>query len=204
MIFAIIYCAIAAIFGIIFCFYGYRYLKKLFICLGFLIGALFAYILLAPVMSTFLAIIVSLLIGAVCGLLLYYLYVVGIFVTGACFGAVLVLIVCMLFGWNYLSVTALVIMGVASITLGILAVIYKRGLMILATAFTGGSSIAMNAGFLISGITASLTAANLTSRMNAFYIQNSTIITAAALALGVAGTLIQFLITAPGRKSRKK
>ena len=204
MALAIIYCIVAAIFGIIFCFFGYRYLKKMFIGLGLLIGTMVAYILLAPVLSPLLAIIVSLLIGALSGILLYYLSVVGIFITGASFGMIVSLIVCMFAGWNYTSTVALVIMGVISITTSVLAVVFRRGLMIIATSFTGSYFIVMNAGFLFTSITPSVRLTNLADKMDYFFNANSTLLIWTILALAVVGCLMQFLLTAPDRRKRKK
>ena len=173
MVFAIIYCVLAAIFGIVFCFFGYKYLKRLFIGLGLLIGTLVAYSLLAGVLSPVLSIVISVLIGAVVGILLYYLTVVGIFITGAAFGAIVVMIVCTLAGWNVSSTAALIIMGVVAITTGVLAVVFRRGIMIISTSFTGAYSIVTYSGFLFTSMTKSVTLVNLTSRMDTFFNNNS-------------------------------
>ena len=200
MALAIIYCAIVAIFGVIFCFFGYRHLKKLFIGLGFLIGSFVSYILLAPLMSPFLGILVSVLIGAVVGLLFYFLHVVGLFITGASFGALLVSIVCAFFGWDVTAVWGIIALCVIAILFGVLAVIFRRGLMIISTSFTGGYSVASNLGFLVGGgMTKAVTLFNLSDKMNIFVENHANVIVIIALILGVAGCIIQFFITAKGK-----
>ncbi len=204
MVFAIIYCAIAALIGIVLCFFGYRYLKKLFIGIGFLIGAFTSYLLLAPVLSPVLAVVASIAIGLAVGFLLYFLYIVGIFLMGAGFGALIVLLICMLAGFDYTGLVPIIIMSVAAIAMGVLAVIHRRGIMVISTAFLGSSMAVLYIGFLFSSIPPSLTMSTLTNSISSFYSANSFTLTAATIGIGIAGMLIQFIVTAPGKRSNKK
>ncbi len=203
MVLSIIYCVLAGIFGIMFCFFGYKYLRKLLFVLGFLIGALVTYIIVAPLMTTLLAILVSVAAGVVVGLLMFFLYVLGIFVTGACFGGGLALVVCGLCGWSVAYVGVIVAMCVAAILFGVLAVIFRRALMIISTSFTGASAIVMYLGYVVFGFSRSVTLSTLTGAVESFYAAHSTWMIIATLAFTVAGCLIQFF-TAPKTAKRKK
>lgn len=203
MIFGIILCLLAIVLGILFCFFGYRYLRKLIMGFGFLAGAITAYILLAPSFSTLMTIVLSVLIGAAAGAILYYIYVAGIFLLGSAFGAAIVCIVCVLFGWNPLSLTASIFMVVCAITLGVLAVLHRHSLIIICTAFTGGMLTALLCGFLLFGNVSALTVGELIPILRSFFRAQTYWVTLAGAALSAAGMLIQFLTTAPARRRRK-
>jgi len=202
MVVAVILCILAIVLGIMFCFFGYRYLRKLIMGFGFLVGAITAYILLAPTLALFPTIILSVVIGAASGALLYYLYVAGIFLLGAIFGASAVSIICVLFGWNPFSLIASVFMLVCAIVMGILAVLYRRNLIVICTAFTGGMLTALCCGFMIFGSPESLTVATLVPTLRSYFNDHSYWCTIAGAALAAAGMLIQFITTA--KVARKK
>jgi len=203
MIIAVILCILALVLGILFCFFGYRYLRKLIMGFGFLAGAITAYILLAPSFSTLITIVLSVLIGAATGALLYYVYVAGIFLLGSIFGASSVCIVCVLFGWPPLSLTASIFMVVAAIVMGVMAVLHRRSLGIICTAFTGGMLTALLCGFLLFGEPSSLSVSGLIPTLRGFFREETYWVTLAGAGLSAAGMLIQFFTTATPRKGRK-
>lgn len=202
MIIAVILCILAIALGIMFCFFGYRYLRKLIMGFGFLVGAITAYILLAPTMSLFPTIILSVVIGAATGLLLYYVHFAGIFMLGAAFGASLVRILCTLFSWDPSALVASILTLVAAIVLGVMAVIYRRNLIVICTAFTGGMLTALCCGFMLFGEPEALTVAKLVPTLRTYFSDHSYWCTLAGAALAAAGMLIQFITTA--KVSRKK
>lgn len=204
MVIAVILCILAIALGILFCFFGYRYLRKLIMAFGFLVGTVTAYILLAPVMSTFPTIILSVVIGAATGLLLYYVYVAGIFMLGSIFGASAVSTVCVLFGWNPFSLLTSIFMVVCAIVMGVMAVIHRRTLIVISTAFTGGMLTALCCGFLLLGNPASLTVSSLAPTLKAFFTDHSYWCIIAGAALAAAGMLTQFLTTAKTAPHKKR
>lgn len=204
MIFAVILCILALALGILFCFFGYRYLRKLLMGFGFLAGAIISYILLAPAFSTLITVVLSVVIGAAAGALLYYVYVAGIFLLGAVFGSSAVCIACVLFGWNPLSLTASICMVVFAIVMGVLAVLYRRSLGIITTAFTGGMLTALVCGFLIFDEPASLSVNNLVPMLRGFFREQTYWVTLSGAGLSAAGMLIQFFTTAPRGKGKRK
>ena len=204
MVIAIILCILALVLGILFCFFGYRYLRKLIMGFGFLAGAITAYILLAPTTSTLVTIALSAVIGAATGAFLYYVYVAGIFILGAIFGSSAVCILCVLFGWNPLSLTASILMVVCAIVMGVMAVLHRRSLGIICTAFTGGMLTALLCGFLIFDNPSSLTVGGLIPALRGFFREETYWVSLAGAGLSAAGMLIQFFTTATPRKGKRK
>ena len=202
MIIAVILCILAIALGIMFCFFGYRYLRKLITGFGFLVGAVTAYILLSPTMALFPTIVLSILIGAAAGLLLYYIHVAGIFMLGAFFGAAAVTILCTLFDWDPFSLAASIFMLVSAIVLGVMAVIYRRNLIVICTAFTGGMLTALCCGYMIFGNPEALTIPTLLPTLKSYFMNHSNWCTLAGAALSAAGMIIQFVTTA--KVPRKK
>ncbi len=196
MVIAVILCILAIALGIMFCFFGYRYLRKLITGFGFLIGAITAYVFLAPTMALFPTIILSVVIGAATGLLLYYIHVAGIFLLGAFFGISAVSILCILFDWDPFSLGASIFMLVSAIVLGVMAVIYRRNLIVICTSFTGGMLTALCCGYMILGSPESLTVATLMPSLKTYFMDHSYWCTIAGAALSAAGMLIQFVSTA--------
>lgn len=203
MVIAVIICILAIALGIMFCFFGYRYLRKLITGFGFLIGAITAYILLSPTMALFPTIILSVVIGAATGLLLYYIHVAGIFLLGVFFGIASVSILCILFSWNPFSLTASIFMLVSAIVMGVMAVIYRRNLIVICTAFTGGMLTALCCGYLLLGDPSGLTVKTLFPSLKAYFTDHSYWCSIAGAALSAAGMLIQFVSTANVQRKKR-
>ena len=204
MVFVIIVCLLFIALGIINCFFGYRYLRKLLMAFGLLVGGLISFLLLNGVVSTVWAIVLSLLIGAAVGVLLYYVFVAGIFLTGASFGATAAYMLCGLFHIGYESTFATIAILVLSIVLGVLAVIYRRFFIVLATSFNGGLYISLFCGYLIYGIGRNAALSSFSRDLSAFQASYNQWILIAAAALGIAGLIIQLTKTASAPKKRQK
>ncbi|HET55639.1 MAG TPA: DUF4203 domain-containing protein [Ignavibacteria bacterium] len=111
------------------CFYGFRIFRIIMAVLGFVIGGLLALIAGA---STFVAI----LWGIVGALLLYFLYILAVFLTGAVLGLLLGIILAGLLQ-AFQAVLVFAILGF--ILGGIAAVILNKLIIILSTSFFGAN-----------------------------------------------------------------
>jgi len=128
---------LSLIFGVLNCFFGYRIFKILLGIWGFMLGALIAgfvaYILNAPL---FLVILAALLGGIIGAVLMVAFYLVGVLVIGAVLGALLGYVLGITLGGTYPAI--LVVLAVIG---GVLAVIFQKLMIILATSFSGSWGI---------------------------------------------------------------
>ncbi len=126
--------AIVIIFGVLFCFFGYRLFKVILAIVGFIFG----FVLTAGILYKFTNLtLISGLVGIVGGLifavLAFYLYFIGIFILGAYLGIVV---------WSVISsVTGIVlpfwVAIVLAVLLGVLALVFQKFMIIVTTAFIG-------------------------------------------------------------------
>jgi hypothetical protein len=128
-------------FGIVNTFFGYRFFNLLVALWGFAFGAGIGLTLFANAQP-----MVIVVIAAVCGfimaLLSYFILRIGVFILGAIFGVSIAYTLLMVLN---LPVEAegvsLIIMLVAAVIGGLLALAVQKTLIIIATAFTGASML---------------------------------------------------------------
>lgn len=182
--------------GVLECFFGYRYLKPVMALLGFIGGFL---LVTAPLYMFFKqsgtgVITGGLAVGIVAGLLMFFLYYVGIFFMGATVGMVIGYGVSSLIGLG--GQTTAGIIAVLGIIAGILAILIRRHVVIVSSSLSGAymlmSSIALliadGEGFgKLAGYFASTAERPL--YMNWVY--------PCSLLLGAVGIFVQYKYTAP-------
>ncbi len=124
--------------GLIACFAGYRLFRFVLVLLGFVLGAVLAgglfYTFVEP--SNALALIAGILGGALGAFLLGFFYFVGIFIAGAGLGALVGLMAAANFGWQ----RTLVVL-IAAVVCGVLALAMQRLLIVISTAFVGAWAV---------------------------------------------------------------
>jgi len=137
-------CVVAVILGLVILFYGYRLFKPVLFLTGFVIGAGVTFIVVARFTSAENYIVVggALLAGFALGLLLLCIIKVGIFILGAAFGFLIAAALLSLKDGglfdNYVQYTLIAALPLAG---GILAIIFEKALIILATSFGGAYAI---------------------------------------------------------------
>lgn len=139
--------AAAAFIGFIECFFGYRIFRFLLGVIGFVIGAVVAGSLGFELSggSEFVSIVSGIAGGFAGALLMYLLYVPGVFVIGAVFGF---MIVSFVYGFiNEDPVTWIVI--ASCVAVGALSVLFRRPMIILATSFGGSFAAVTGISYLI-------------------------------------------------------
>ncbi len=145
-----LYFLLCIVFGFLYCFNGYRYLRKIIGIFGFLLGGITAYFLFAD-MSVVLRIVLIIVFAIAFSLLFKLLYKIGIFFTGASFGAILGLALCGALNFDLAETVPLLIVGSFALGFGILTLIFSRVFIIIATSIVGASSIALNSIAVITG-----------------------------------------------------
>lgn len=141
------YMAAAAVVGLIECFFGYRILRFLLGVIGFVIGAVIAGSLGFELSggSELIAIIAGIAGGCVGAYIMYLLYIVGVFVIGAALGF---MVVSFIFGlMNENPVPWMVI--TSSAAGGILAVLFQRPMIVIATSFGGSYAAVTGISYLL-------------------------------------------------------
>ena len=141
---------LAAAVGLLICFAGYRLVKITLALMGFIAGATGGWALglaLAPNNST-IALACALIAGVIFAILCVWLFFFGVFVLGACAGAV---VAAALFRATGYPVQALLILIVAVI-FGLLALVLQKFMIILSTAFSGSYLITAAVAHFVTGI----------------------------------------------------
>jgi Domain of unknown function (DUF4203) len=120
--------------GIVQCFFGYRIFRVVLGITGFFLGGLIGgYLALGLIHSQIGAIIGALIGGLIGAALMAGLYIVGVFLIGALFGAMIALAVLSIGG----SSPSAWIVVIAALAAGVLAAVFQRVVIVLATAFGG-------------------------------------------------------------------
>lgn len=170
--------------GAIECFLGYRIFKFILWLTGFAVGiALGA--AGASVMSFDSEIVITMALA--CGVLLGWaflaLYVVGIFVLGACLGA----LVCAV-GYAMADVTPEpAVLLILSVFAGIIAVKFKRLIIILATSFEGAWSVVTGIGYFTRRGVSPFAFDRLLNSVDTYFYA----VIVSWLALGILGAMVQ-------------
>ena len=176
----------------LFCFFGYRGLKFFIALCGFGIGALIGavIVLLAHIPSP-AGIIVIIVIGAVCALIAFFIYRVGVFVTVAfSVGSLVARILSQKpGGW-----VAVLIAIIAGLLVGFLVLKFLRTGVILISAITGGFSLSLH---LVADVVFRYLLKTETGQARLIAIA------AAGILLSILGMVYQFR-TAPDGSPRKR
>lgn len=132
----------AAIFAIVYCFYGYRLMRCLNFIAGFVVGAAVGYIVAVILeLDSMLLTIVPLVAGLAVGLLMYFLFRVGMFITVMMAGFVLIAGLLQQYTTLADNVRILVALG-GGLVMAVLCVIFLRPITIIITSLSGGFSFA--------------------------------------------------------------
>jgi len=204
---AIIALVINIIMGIIFCFFGNRWLKVIVAVYGFALGFMLAYSLLPMFtsLSSLIVLLISLGAGIVFALLFVLLLYVGIFFIGFGAGVILCLLIVDVFNLNlfdwYVYVPALIVACI----LGTLTINFRRIFVSIFTAFIGASALATAVYAFVYGISAqSLASYSSPQTMGAVYTSLEYLVSLAVFF--VAGLVVQLAVTSKkeGRRRPKR
>lgn len=197
---AIIALIIYILVGAIFCFFGNKWLKVILAVYGFILGFLLANTLIPMFTSlgSLEAMLISLGIGVVVGLLFVLFFYAGIFFIGFGAGIMLCLLFIQVFDLNiynwYIYIPTLIIASI----LGSITLNKRRIFVSLFTAFIGASMLAVAISSFFNGITYDtfMSYGNIDTLSNTYTSMPYLI---AVVVLFVAGLVIQLTMT-----SRKK
>lgn len=181
---------IAIALGLVVCFFGYRLFRIVLAIYGFVLGAVLG-LLVAGLLggsNTYVSLIAALVGGLIGAALMATLYKLGVFLVGAVAGAVLAGMI----GANLSSDLRVIAIVLAAVLLGIVAVIFQRIVIILATAFSGSWVVAQAGAALIAGRT--MAWGDLLSNRFIPELDGTALggFFAVWLLLGIAGALLQF------------
>lgn len=202
---------ISILIGIAFCFFGYRIFRILLAILGFIAGAAAGVAAVTAILvqqgtttGQTLYLIIGGLVGGIIGaVLLYFLYIVGVFLLGAALGAILAAAIVPMLTNDRTALTVAVIgLGLVG---GVLAIILQRVLIIIATSFSGAQAIVSGVTLLINprrGLP--LATGPISGQLQGLTAPApamDTIALIAWLVLAIAGMVVQFVWT--GKKKPK-
>jgi len=163
------------LFGFMFCFTGYRLLKVVLFITGAIIGGA----LMTLVWSGIFPMILGALIG---GFVSMGLYIVGIFILGAIFGAVITKLFFLPMGMMAPDLLTVIV----AVLGGIFATWFQRPLVIIASGIYG-------AGMIVHGFDTMLSGASIFVPLRSFDFSTFTAVhLILAFALTVAGIIVQF------------
>jgi len=131
--------AISIALGAIWCFFGYKIFRFVLGILGFIVGAVVAGAIGYELSEgREIIAIASAIVGGLLGAgIMFMLYIFGVFLIGVILGALIVLLVSSYFNPGPDDRINYTIMIIVSIACGVVAVIFKRFMIILATSLTG-------------------------------------------------------------------
>ncbi len=188
--------AILLVGGLLACFAGYRIFRVVLGIYGFILGALLATSLVGTehTMWTILAAIGGGLAGA---LVLIGAYFIGVALIGAGLGAMLANVI-----WASIGGEPHVFVVIALSIAGALAALaLQRYVIIVATSFGGAQTVVVGAAALMGNRAAAEAAARTVYSVYPLNpLPETSMDAVAALVLGIAGALVQLLVTAKGKK----
>ncbi|MEQ9618851.1 MAG: DUF4203 domain-containing protein [Deltaproteobacteria bacterium] len=141
------YMAAASAVGLIECFFGYRIFRFLLGVIGFITGAVIAGSLGFELSggSELISVIVGLAGGFIGALLIYWLYFIGVFALGAALGFAITAYV-----YGLLNESPVYwVVAASSAAGGILAVFFRKPMIILATSFGGAFAAVTGIAYLL-------------------------------------------------------
>lgn len=182
--------------GLVQCFWGYRLFRIVIGIVGFAIGAVLGWALgLSFIGEQWGAILGAILGGVIGAALLSALYFLGVFVMGGLLGAMLGASVMGVLGLDQIPLV-LLILGIIG---GIIALIFQRAMIILATAFSGSWSVVTGIAYFLGG---GYVWSSLPEGMRGVSWQTVAVLFG-WVALGIIGSVVQFA-TAPERIERRE
>ena len=141
------YVVAAVVIGLIECFFGYRILRFLLGVLGFIAGAVvtgsLGYELSSG--SELISILSGIAGGVIGAFIMYTLYIVGVFAIGAALGF---MIAAYVFGIMNTGPVTLILVAAAAAG-GILAAVFRKPMLILATAYGGSYAAVTGVSYLL-------------------------------------------------------
>lgn len=190
--------------GIVFCFFGNRWLKAIVSVYGFMLGFMLASELL-PMFTTLgdlPVLLISIGFGIVGALLFVFFMYAGIFFLGFGAGVLLCLLIANVFDLNILEWYVYVPTLVIGCILGSLTLNKRRIFMSIFTAYIGASALAIFIYSVINGIKLeTLTSVGNPEKMYIVYTSTEYLVSLAALF--VAGLIVQLAITGKSNSKRK-
>ena len=186
--------ALSIVFGVLFCFYGYRMFDVILAVLGFTVFGILVGTLVFQVTGHKVVAVTAGVVGGILGaFFLILLYFIGVFLLGAVFG---ILLAALISGG---TVPYMLLLG--AVIGGIFAVICQRFFIIVATSFLGGWGIVSGIFHFIGG---KLDARVFFHGLEKLQLQGVEFyyVLASWVLLGVAGVIVQFKLT--GRKLHRK
>jgi hypothetical protein len=190
---AVLLALVAIGLGLLNCFFGYRIFRFMLGVYGFILGAAVGLIVAGAVTEgQALWLILGALLGGLVGAaLISLLYIVGVFVVGAVAG---VLLVGALGGILNIDMPTLVVL-IGAVAAGVIAVIFQRVAIILATAFSGAWAAVSGLAAIFMGRDVTLT--EIPKQMLAGRLVGLPLLLMLVLwlALSIAGAVVQFRTT---------
>lgn len=172
-------------YGVLWCFFGYRFFKTLMTICGFVIGAIIGYLIGALANDQTVAIVLGLIGGVGCAFLVHAVYNISVFLIGAFLGGVAYQILGLLAAQQLHPILGVILL----IAGGILALKIVKLAIVLGTAFSGSSNIVV-------GVILLLGSQYDVQHLLAFKAEHSQLILMlfGILILGIAGFLYQYKI----------
>jgi hypothetical protein len=135
--------------GFLNCFFGYRFLRLFLVLLGFAVGFGIGASLLGDG-GQGVALLAGVILGAIIGILFFFLYQIAFVIAGGGLGVTVATVVAQNLGLDPTMTTIALIAG--AIIGGILALFIAKYIIMLATAFIGSAQIIYGALILIPGM----------------------------------------------------
>jgi hypothetical protein len=180
--------------GLLFCFFGYRIFMLTLGVMGFVLGAFVASgFACGSTDSTIVHILAGLCGGIAGSVLMVVFYFVGIFIFGAALGAAV----------GAAVYPALIVVLLFAVVFGVLAVVFQRALVVVATALDGAGLVVAGIFYFILGHGAYLSIARQGSTL-ADTGTGGLVMLILWLVLGAAGMVVQFKVTAKKKLEEEK
>lgn len=191
--FAVIALGIALV-GLFWCFFGYRYIKAVLALIGFIAGAVGTYYNLGALIevTTGVNIAISIVVGLIVGVLMYLLFYVSIFLIGAGAGYSIGLLVVSLGGMD--ADSAMIVSLVIAVVGGILALVLRRFIVIVSTAFSGAFTAMSGLALFLSGDSIEGKLSEIETLQT--YTIDETWVLIAGFVLAIIGIFVQYKYTA--------
>lgn len=147
-------CSFIFIFGILYCFFGYRLFKATMFVTGFLFGLCLVYFVCIEenVLPLSGKIGVSVAAGLICGLLAMFLLYIGLFMTGFQCGLLIALFFFVLLEFLYHPFSKWIPIGVlisAGLLFAVLVLYWQKGLLILGTSLLGSGLVLVSVDYFL-------------------------------------------------------
>lgn len=139
--FTAIYVILELILGVMLCFFGVRFIRKIIMFAGAFAGFFIALIIAAPLAGVGLGLVIALVAAMVVGALAYFFYMIGIYIMGISAGVSVATILCSLIGIPQDGTLGIVIMVVFGIAALILVIKFRRVFVAISTSICGATHI---------------------------------------------------------------